>query len=63
MTDVYYNQLIHAKKSTKQASMSYDNGSCAGLYTRGNVLLGISKFLTSLKPRVIDTLTMKLLFS
>lgn len=62
MTNQYYNQLIHSKKSSRLTSMSYDNGKDAGLYTRGNVLLGISKFLTSLKPRMIDTLTMKLLF-
>lgn len=62
MTNQYYNQLIHSKKSNKRTSMSYDDGRSAGLYTRGNVLLGISKFLTSLKPRMIDTLTMKLLF-
>lgn len=62
MANQHYNRLIHSVQPAKRKSMSYDDGKKAGLYTRGNVLLGVSSFLTSLKPRFIDTLVMKLLF-
>ena len=62
MANQYYNELIRTAKPTKRSRMKYDNGESAGLHTRGNVLLGVSRFLTSLKPRFVDTLVMKLLF-
>ena len=62
MANMYYNELIRTTKSGQRMRMKYDSGESAGLYTRGNVLLGVSRFLTSLKPRFVDTLVMKLLF-
>lgn len=62
MINKYYNELIHTAKNRKHFITQYDDGKRAGLHTRGNVLLGVSRFLTSLKPRFIDTLVMRLLF-
>lgn len=62
MANKYYNELIRTAKPGKRTRMKYDSGESAGLHTRGNVLLGVSRFLTSLKPRFVDTLVMKLLF-
>lgn len=58
----YYKELIRSAKPDKHMRMKYDNGERAGLHIRGNVLLGADRLLTSLKPRFVDTITMKLLF-
>lgn len=62
MANQYYNELIRSAKPGKRMRMRYDSGESAGLHTRGNVLLGVSRFLTSLKPRFVDAIAMKLLF-
>ena len=49
MINKYYNELIHTAKNRKHSITQYDDGKRAGLHTRGNVLLGVSRFLTSLK--------------
>lgn len=62
MANQYFDELIHSVKPNKHARMSYETGEAAGLHTRGNVLLGSRRFLTSLKPRWFDVITMNFLF-
>lgn len=62
MANQYFNELIHSIKPSERVRMAYDTGEDAGLHTRGNVLLGAGRFMTSLKPRFFDVLTMKFLF-
>ena len=62
MANQYFDELIHSVKPNKHTRMTYETGEAAGLYTRGNVLLGAGRFLTSLKPRWFDVITMNFLF-
>lgn len=62
MANRYYDELIQRAGKNQLTHMKYDDGRSAGLYTRGNVLLGVSRFLTSLKPRLIDMFVMRFLF-
>ena len=62
MVNKDFEELIHSLKPSSSMRMKYDTGGDAGLHSRGNVLLGAGRFMTSLKPRWIDMLTMNVFF-
>ena len=62
MANKYFEELIGSVKPDMKASMGYDTGKAAGLYSRGNVLLGTGRFLKSFRTSLLDKITMNLLF-
>lgn len=62
MANRYFEELIHSVKPDDRVCNSYDSGEAAGLHSRGNVLLGVGRYLKSFTPRLIDLITMKFLF-
>lgn len=62
MANRHFEELINSAKPDRGARMGYDTGEAAGLYSRGNVLLGVGSFLKSFCPGLLDKITMNFLF-
>lgn len=50
------------KQKNTPKRIKYDSGKSAGLYTRGNILLGKERFITSLNVSWFKRLVMHLFF-